>query len=286
MLESIQLFFWENPLFELWLVTIILMCMGFVSKVCRQPVIVWYILWGLLLWPELLNLVQHDEKIQVYAYFGISLLLFLVWLGLSPSIIKEVWKVASIAGIGQVIFTFCIWYVLSLLMWFDGTVSIYIAIALTFSSTIVIVKLITDKGDSWTTYGKIALGILIVQDIIAMLILLGISAFGTQDWFSRTYAWETLLKVAWLILFARWSARYILPVILRRLADEKELMLLFIISRAIGFWWLWYYMWFSMEIWALLAWVTLASSQYRYHIFSELRPFRCLVQTHCKRVQA
>ncbi len=275
-MESVLQFLIENPLIELWFVTLVLVVIGYIVKLLKQPVLIWYILGWLILWPQVFNVIQHYSNIEFYAHFGVSLLLFMVWLWLNPGIVKEVGKVSTIAWVGQVLFTSFIWYWIALIMWFSHIVSLFIAIALTFSSTIVIVKLISDRGDSWTTYGKIALWILIVQDIIAMLILLAISAF-TMTW-EQESLWMLLvtigIEVIWLLFLAWIFARYILPRVVDALAKQKELLLLFVITRAILFWWLWYYFWFSMEIWALLAWVTLASSRYRFHIFSELRPFR------------
>jgi len=273
---NIQYFLIENPLIELWLITLILVAFGFVAKTLRQPILVWYILGWLLLGPQGFNIIHHYENIQFYAHFWVSLLLFMVWLGLNPWIIKEVWKVSAIAGIGQVVFTSVIGYLLSIALWFEPIIALFIAISLTFSSTIVIVKLVSDRWDSATTYWKIALWILIVQDIIAMLILLAISTSTIQLWDQSlsVIVAEVLLKVFGLLTMAIIFAKYILPATIAKLAKQKELLLLFVISRAILFGWLRYYAWFSMEIWALLAGIALASSRYRFHIFSELRPFR------------
>ena len=272
----LQEFLISNPLIELWLVTLVLVVLWYIVKSLRQPILIWYILWWLLLGPQWLDLIHHYWQIEVYAYFGVSLLLFMVWLWLNPAIIKEVWKVAAIAWTWQVIFTSVIGFMMAMLLWFDLTASILIAIWLTFSSTIVIVKLVSDRWDSNTTYGKIALGILIVQDIIAMLILLAISSSAIDMWDQSIYifVWYITLKVLWLLSIAVIAANYILPKIIQTLSKQKELLLLFVITRAILFGGLRYYAWFSMEIWALLAWIALANSRYRFHIFSELRPFR------------
>lgn len=277
-MENVWQFLLENPLIELWFVTLILVVVWYIWSIYKQPVLIWYIIWWLLLWPQMFDVIQHQENIAFYAHFWVSLLLFMVGLGLNPGIIKEVWKVSTIAWVGQVLFTSFIWYGVSLLLWFSPIVSLFIAIALTFSSTIVIVKLISDRWDAWTMYGKISLGILIVQDIIAMLILLVISAFsmhtiGDPVW---PLVWLVFIKVVWLLFWTWAFAKYILPRVMNALVSQKELLLLFVITCAILSWWLWYFAGFSMEIWSLLAWVTLASSRYRFHILSELRPFRDL----------
>lgn len=276
-MEALQAFLGTNPLIELWIVTLMLVGLGYLTRLFGQPVIIWYILGWVLLWPEIFNLIQNHGNIEFYAHFWVSLLLFMVWLGLNPKIVKEVWKIAVVAWVGQVVFTFIIWYGIALALWFSHIMALFLGISLTFSSTIVIIKLISDRGDAWTTYGKIALWVLIVQDIIAMIILLIIS-WVLQWWgveaLSTWFFVRTALSVARLLGFARFSWHFILPKVMRALSKENELLLLFVITWAILFWGMRYYAGFTMEIGALIAWVTLASSRWRFHIFSELRPFR------------
>ena len=247
-MDYIQSFLVNNPLIELWMVTLVLVLSWYIMKRLKQPVLIWYILGWLLLWPQVFDVIHNYENIEFYAHFWVSLLLFMVWLWLNPSIIKEVWKVASIAWIWQVIFTSIIWFWLSLLLWFSPQIALFIAIALTFSSTIIIVKLISDRWDSSTTYGKIALWILIVQDILAMIILLIISSMSMWvEWWSFMMVVRIVTTVAFLLYLARLASKHILPKVLQALSEEKELLLLFIITRAILLWWLWYYAGFSME---------------------------------------
>lgn len=77
-----------------------------------------------------------------------------------------------------------------MLLGFSITTAIYVCIALTFSSTIVIIKLLSDRGDTEQVYGKISIGLLIVQDIVAMAILMVLSALnmadGSQTWYALT----------------------------------------------------------------------------------------------------
>ncbi|MDD3084082.1 MAG: cation:proton antiporter, partial [Candidatus ainarchaeum sp.] len=149
------------------------------ARLFKQPLIISYIVSGIIVGPYFFNLVGSIEVMEILSTMGISILLFIVGLGLSPKVVKEVGKVSLITGIGQVIFTTIIGLGIGLALGFDFVSSIYIAIALTFSSTIIIMKLISDRGGTETLYGKIAIGFLIVQDIIAMLLLVIITAIPT-----------------------------------------------------------------------------------------------------------
>ena len=109
---------------------------GMIAKLFRQPIIVSYIIVGILAGPTAFNLVQNAEEIILFAKFGIAILLFLVGLKLDFHMIRSTGKVAAIGGLAQVIFTAVVGYVLALLFGFDAITSFYIAVALTFSSTI------------------------------------------------------------------------------------------------------------------------------------------------------
>ncbi|USN55171.1 MAG: cation:proton antiporter [Candidatus Peribacteria bacterium] len=115
---------------------------------------------------------------------------------------------------------------------------------------------------------------MIVQDIIAMLFLMTISAMTMQTGTGAAFTLQIVLTICGLLGFAWVASRYLLPRVMAALAHEKELMLLFVITWAIVCGSMWYYFGFSMEIGSLLAGITLASSRYRFHVFSELRPFR------------
>ncbi|MDP2672883.1 MAG: cation:proton antiporter, partial [Nanoarchaeota archaeon] len=107
-------------------------------RILKQPLIVGYILSGILLGPILFNMLPNTETLQIFSQFGIAFLLFIVGLYLNPKTIKEVGKISLITGIGQVVFTALIGYFIGIWLGFSPIISLYIAVALTFSSTIII----------------------------------------------------------------------------------------------------------------------------------------------------
>src|SRR5690606_8117111 len=126
------------------------------------------------------NLTSSSGVLQIFSEIGIAILLFMVGIHLNPKIIKDVGKISLITGLGQVIFTSIIGFIILLALSFTFIESLYVAIALTFSSTIIIMKLLSDKGDMDSLYGRIAMGFLIVQDLVAMLLLMIFSASGRE----------------------------------------------------------------------------------------------------------
>ncbi|HSJ06719.1 MAG TPA: cation:proton antiporter, partial [Longimicrobiales bacterium] len=125
------------------------------ARRARVPSIIIYIITGLVLGP-VTGLVDMTDTVHLIAEFGIALLLFLVGLELSFDKIRDVGRVAVVAGLGQVLFTAVGGIGLSLLLGFSIMESVFIGTALTFSSTIVVVKLLTQKGDLDALYGRIA----------------------------------------------------------------------------------------------------------------------------------
>ena len=244
-----------------------------IMKLLKQPLIIGYILTGIIVGPRLLNIISSTETISILSHIGIALLLFIVGLSLSPRVIKEVGKVSSITGVGQVIFTSLIGFFICKLLGFSIVVSVYVAIALTFSSTIIIMKLLSDKGDIRTLYGKISIGFLIVQDLIAIIILMVISSIPAGFNFANL-VFGTILKGFGLLVLLFLVGIYILPKVTKIIAKSQEFLLLFSIGWCLALASLFHYLNFAMETGALIAGITLSLSPYRYEISSKMRPLR------------
>jgi len=258
---------------ELSIVVIIAVVVSGIMRLFKQPLIIGYILAGIIVSPYMLNIVRSTDAIATFAQMGIVLLLFMVGLNLNPKMIKDVGKVSLITGVGQVLFTSLIGFFICKLLDFSTIVSIYIAVALAFSSTIIIMKLLSDKGDLETLYGRIATGFLIVQDLIVIVILIFISSIPTGINFT-TLVFETILKGVGLSLLLFLISTYIFPRITRIIAKSQEFLLLFSIGWCLALATLFYHLNFSIEAGALIAGITLSLSPYHYEISSKMKPLR------------
>ncbi|MCA9459283.1 MAG: cation:proton antiporter [Nanoarchaeota archaeon] len=161
---------------ELSLVMLLTFVLAYFANKIKQPLLVGYIFAGIVAGPLFLNILSSTQGYQTFSHIGISLLLFIVGLHLNLKLIKEVGFISMVSGFGQVIFTSIIGILISLFLGYSFIASFFIAISLTFSSTIIIVKLLSDKKDLDTLYGKISMGFLIVQDLIAVILLMMISS--------------------------------------------------------------------------------------------------------------
>jgi len=263
----------ETIFIELSLIIIIAVAVSAVMRLLRQPLIIGYIITGILVGASFLNLVDSSETITIFSKIGITFLLFLVGLNLNPRVIKEVGAVSLITGVGQVLFTSIAGFFIARGLGFELIPALYISLAFTFSSTIIITKLLSDKRDLETLYGKISVGFLIVQDFIAIFVLMGISAFSENAVISEVLSTTLMIGLA-LIMGLFLIGMYVLPYITKKMAHSQELLLLFAIGWCFAVAAAFSYFNFSMEMGALLAGISLSLSPYRYEISSKMSPLR------------
>lgn len=257
----------------------IVMALAFISSFLlnkiKQPLIIGYIITGLIAGPLFLNILSNEEGYVAFSHIGVSLLLFIVGLNLNLKLIKDVGAISLITGIGQVLFTSFFGFFIGMLLGFNILASVLLAICLTFSSTIIIVKLLSDKKDIDTLYGKIAMGFLLVQDFIAVIILMFISSMlSFSDAQFELILLRTFVFGLLAIFFTILLGRYFIPPLLEKIATSQELLFIFIITWCFGFASLFDILGFSLEIGALLAGITLASSSYQFEISAKVKPLR------------
>ncbi len=204
-----------------------------VMRTLKQPLVVGYILAGIVAGPGFFNILHSSEQIELFSKIGITILLFIVGLNLSPRVVKEVGKVSLFGGLGQIIFTTIIGFSIAIFLGIDRIAAMYVAIALTFSSTIIVLKLLSDRGDLNKLYGKIAIGFLIVQDVVATIILLLVSSFSKSPSADMlTVIGLLLIKAVVILLILFIVGIYIIPRATRFIASSQEVLMLFSLTWA------------------------------------------------------
>ncbi len=248
---------------------------GGIARLLKQPLIVAYIVAGIIAGPALFGLVSSGDEVQLLAKVGIAILLFLVGLKLDLHLIRSTGFVALLTGVGQVLFTSVVGYLIVIALGFDPIPALYIAVALTFSSTIIIVKLLSDKREIDQLHGRIAVGFLIVQDLLVIVAMIVIVAIGQpgQDSAPQTIIATFTGGIAFLVIVAL-LARFVLPRALGWLAKSQELTLLFAVAWAISLAAVTAGLGLSMEIGAFVAGVALASTPYRESLGARLVSLR------------
>ena len=259
---------------EFSLLLIISAFAGGIALFLRQPVLIAYIAVGIIVGPAVLGIVHAHEQIELLAQIGVSVLLFVVGLKLDIKHVKHIGPVALATGLGQLAFTIVFGFLIVLVLGKTVMEAIYVAVALTFSSTIIIVKLLSDKREIDSLHGRIAVGFLIVQDLAVVVAMMVMSTLRTGDtgWFDLLWSLSLRITIAAVVLFV--LMRYVLPTVVGKMAHSLELMLIFAIAwgmslAAIGEW-----AGFSKEAGAFLAGFSLASTDFRDAINSRLTAIR------------
>ncbi|WP_418315817.1 cation:proton antiporter [Piscinibacter sakaiensis] len=249
---------------------------GAVGVRLRQPVLIAYIAVGIAAGPSGFEWVRAQDEIDLLAQMGVTVLLFVVGLRLDLHHVRHIGPVAVATGLGQLAFTIAFGIMLVLALGKPPLEAVYIAVALTFSSTIIIVKLLSDKRELDSLHGRIAVGFLIVQDVAVIVAMMLMSALrsGGDDAGAAAIAFSLggRILAAALLMFV--LMRWVLPRLVAVMARSQELLLVFGIAwgvtlAALGDW-----AGFSKEAGAFLAGFSLASTPYREAISARLTGIR------------
>lgn len=259
---------------ELSLIIAIGAGVSLVMRLLKQPLIIGHIVTGIIVGPSLLSLVESADTIEIFSKIGIALLLFIIGLGLNPKVIKEVGKVAALGGLLQISITAFVGWIAATLMGLTRSESVLLATALSFSSTIIILKLLSDKKEQSRLYGKITVGILLVQDVVATLSLLFLTSQSEGSGFSPTQLLLLAGKGLAIAIPLFIIGNKILPKLHTLIAGSQEFLFLFAIGWGFGCAALFQAAHFSIEIGALMAGISLAGLPYTQEISSRLRPLR------------
>lgn len=262
--------------YQIAAVLVLAALVGLIGTFFRQPLIVSFIAVGIIAGPSVTGLVRAHEPIELLADLGIAVLLFLVGLKLDIKLVRALGLVALTAGLGQIAFTAVIGYLLALQLGLDPVASLYIAIALAFSSTIIVVKLLSDRREIDSLHGRIALGILVVQDLVVVMAMIALSAIGVGGEEGATLADVGLIVIYGIAMLAFVAVfiRYLADPLIQRLAVTPELLVCFAIGWAALFAAIGDFLGFSMELGGLLAGISLASTSFREAIAARLASLR------------
>lgn len=261
-------------LFQLAIVILLASGFGVLAQLFRQPTILAYLATGGIIGYFGFFHLSNQESFMLFSDLGIMFLLFLVGLEINYTSLRLVGKISLIVGLGQIVFTAAIGFFLSKLLGFGSIDALYIGITLTFSSTIIVVKLLADKKDLNSLYGKISVGFLLVQDFIAILILIALAGIETSHGFSWFNLIFMILKGIGLFVCILWLGRKYFPIVFDVIAHSSELLFLASLAWVLALAAIVSRIGFSIEIAGFLAGLALANSSEHYQIAARVRPLR------------
>ncbi|MCU0799749.1 MAG: cation:proton antiporter [Candidatus Thermoplasmatota archaeon] len=251
--------------------------LGAIGQRLRQPLIIMFLLTGILAGPGGLGLMDSEGNFELLAQIGVALLLFIVGLKLDIHLIKSIGPVALATGLGQIVFTSIIGFIITIILGMSLVSALYVSVALTFSSTIIIVKLLSDKKEIDSLHGQIALGFLIVQDIVAIIALVALTTLGADISGGMAPLVTYLImagKGVGFLLFVGLVWKFVIPRLTAQLARSQELLALFAIAWAVILGSVSEVLGFTKEVGAFVAGISLASTDYRDAIGARLTGLR------------
>ena len=258
---------------DISIVIILVSIISMIMRAIKQPLIIGYILTGIIVSTLLSNSIKSTETFSSLSHIGVAFLLFIVGMQLNLGVARNLGKTALILGFSQVFLTFIGGFILSYLLGFSFLQSVVIGVALTFSSTIIVLKILSDKRELDSVYGKLSVAILLIQDLIVFFILLLLPTFQqSQDIMSILSI--TSIKAIFFLVLIFLLAYYVFPRIGSFISKSSELLFIFSLGWCFAVAAIFAWQDFTIEIGALLAGVALSVAPYRHEIISRIRPLR------------
>jgi Kef-type K+ transport system membrane component KefB len=258
-------------LWDLGLIIVSATLLAHITRILKQPLIPAYVFAGILIGPLGLRLITNHDVIRSLSELGIAFLLFIVGLELDLRRLRDVGKAASSVALATGLIVFSTGTLVAVLIGFTGIEIVYIGLAITFSSTMVVIKILSDKNELETLHGRIILGILLMQDVMAILAL---SVLTTLDDFTPITIAHSVTWGIGLFSIAIVVSKYVIPTIFKAISAAHELMFL----TALSFFFLFAKMsdiaGFSVAIGAFIAGVSIATFPYNLEIVGKVRSLR------------
>lgn len=262
-----------NLFITLSLVIVAAIVVSAIMRLLKQPLIIGYILTGVVVGPSVLHLIPDKAPFEAFSSLGIALLLFIIGLGLSATVIQRLGKVVLTTATVQILLSAAAGYAAAVLLGFSAIEALIVGVALTFSSTIIIIKLVTDKREQTRLYAQASIGILLVQDVVASIALVLLAAGGNGGLQPADLGWLALkgvvLSAALMLVGGK-----VLPKFSKFIASSQEFLFLFALAWGFGISTLFELAGFSIEVGALFAGVSMAALPYAQEVAARLKALR------------
>ena len=259
---------------QLSIVIVVAAVIAYIVRFFKQPLLIGYILAGIVVGPSLLHLIDDKHAFETFSELGIALLLFIIGLELSVSVIKKLGKPVFLTAAALLASIATLGYLVGAAFQFLPVESLLVGLALFFSSTIIIAKVLSDKKEISRLNGQIAIGIILLDDIVATFALLFVAAAGSGSALGPVDIMLLLLKGAVVIAVLAFLSTKVLPRIAKSVAKSQELLFLSALAWGFGVATAVNLIGFSIEIGALFAGVALAHLPYAHQIGARLKPLR------------
>ena len=254
-------------------------CGGLVAALLRQPVLLGYIIGGMVIGPAGLGLIKELIQIETLAQFGVAFLLFALGVEFSLNELKKVQAIALGGGSVQILLTILVTVVVCGVTGAWGTLpakGVFLGAILSLSSTAVVLKCLMERNETETPHGQVMLGILVVQDLALGLMLAVLPALHQSGEAIGIAVLTALLRIGLFAAGAIVAGIWLIPPLLRLLArtESRELFLLGVVALCLGIALLTEEMGLSIEMGAFVAGLMISEVEYADQTLSYVEPLR------------
>ena len=246
--------------------------LGTAARKTKQPTVIAYIFTGLLLGPFFLDIIVETEGTQLLGEIGLSFLLFLIGVEIKLDEIREIFREVTFIALGQMSVSALLGYLTGQAFGFTFMESVFVAAAFTFSSTAVVVKLLSSKDEISTLPGKIGVGVLLIQDVAVVLILALLSTSASTPSQIAVSIAEIGVMISIIAGISYLSSQKLLPKVFRKVSENRQAFFIHGITWAFLFITLSDSIGLSTEIGAFFAGLSLAQLPYSHELIEEIRP--------------
>jgi len=267
----------QNVFLQITIIVCLAAVLSVVFRFLKQPIILAYILTGIIIGHMGFFPSRSNDVLLSLSDIGITFLLFLMGLEIKIKEFFLIGKTVILVGVGQVLFTFALGFAISILLGFDQLTSFYITIALVFSSTVIGIKLLSDKKDLNALYGKIAVGVLLIQDFLGIMVLIFLSSAENNVTFAPSVQLLIIgiksIAIFGLIGYLNFN---VFPKAMEKLSASPEVLFLVSIAWLFGFSALVSspLIGFPISIGGFLAGLALTNTMANYQIIAKARTLR------------
>jgi|SRR3989344_1750155 len=265
-----------NIFIDIGVIILVATLIAFIAKIFRQPLIPSFILTGILIGPYGLALITDMQNIRLLSEIGVALLLFVVGIELSLKKLRNISFIATFGATTRSLIIATIGFIVVAFFGFTNMESAYLAVVLAFSSTTIVVKLLSDRQELETLHGRIMIGILLMEDLLAIVALSIFSAVGSPNVVS---IFLSIFKVLAMFMLALLASKLLIPKIFGFAAKSQEFLFLSAMALLFFFSLLSYSFGLSIAIGAFIAGITLANLPYNFEIIGRVKPLRDFFST-------
>lgn len=259
-------------LFDIGLIIVISAILAYVAKFLRQPILVAYVIAGIIVGPMGMGIITNTDEIALLSELGIVFLLFSVGLEIDFRKLRHVGFASMAGGAIQIALMFCLGFVVAGIFGLGSMLAIYIGLLLAFSSTMIVAKILADKDELNTMHGRIMLGILLLQDVIAIIMLPLMANMAAVT--SLDFTMSITLRGLGLFALAIVLNKFFFPRILDYAAERHEVLFVTAVANCFFFIGASYFLGFSIAIGGFIAGISMANFPYNIEIAGEVHALR------------